>query len=179
MSAVNVRENSRLADLINYRIKVFTIDGRVYIGELLGFDKYMNVILSDCVEERIPKTQQHKLKSKDKEVMNSIKVEKRVLGLTILRGETVLSTVVEDKPSTTKKERLQKEKQEEKMIKKQKNQNKKKQDSMANNNNNGNKVHKPAHNSRGNNSKINTDNLVGQNIPKPRKFQPPPGFKRR
>ncbi len=119
MSAVNVKENSRLADLINYKLKVFTQDGRVYVGELLAFDKFMNLILSDCVEERIPKNQLRKLQ-KGK---NDVKVEKRVLGLTILRGENILSTVVEDKPTTTKKERVQAEKQQDKAIKKQKKQN--------------------------------------------------------
>lgn len=164
MSAVNVKENSRLADLINYKLKVFTQDGRVYVGELLAFDKFMNLILSDCVEERIPKNQLHKLQ-KGK---NDVKVEKRVLGLTILRGENILSTVVEDKPTTTKKERVQAEKQQDKAIKKQKKQNGK-------NKKNSGGVSKPEHRIK----KSHQGEALARNIPQPRKFQPPPGFKRR
>ncbi|CAL9733859.1 small nuclear ribonucleoprotein-associated protein B [Monosporozyma servazzii] len=164
MSAVNIKDNSRLADLINYKLKVFTQDGKVYIGELLAFDKFMNLILSDCVEERIPKNQLHKLHKS----ANDIKVEKRSLGLTILRGENILTTVVEDKPTTTKKERVHSEKQQDKAIKKQKKQNSSQKKSAG--------VSKPDHH---NSKRFNQGEALAQNIPQPRKFQPPPGFKRR
>lgn len=164
MSGINVKQNSRLSDLINYKLKVFTQDGRVYIGELLAFDKYMNLILSDCIEERIPRGQLLKLNSKNKDVINSIKPERRVLGLTILRGENVLSTVVEDKPNTTKRQRLQIEKQQEKKIKKQKRQNKNQKKSRSN--------------TTTDNLKSNQKDAKLSNGPQPRKFQPPPGFKR-
>lgn len=167
MSGVNVKQNSRLSDLINYKLKVFTQDGRVYIGELMAFDKYMNLILSDCIEERIPRGQLLKLSSKNKDVINSIKSERRVLGLTILRGENVLSTVVEDKPNTTKRQRLQVEKQQEKKIKKQKRQNKNQKKSRSN-----------VNNTASSNLKSNQRDGKLSNVPQPRKFQPPPGFKR-
>lgn len=167
MSGINVKQSSRLLDLINYKLKVFTQDGRVYIGELMAFDKYMNLILSDCVEERIPRGQLMKLNSKNKEVVNSIKLEKRVLGLTILRGENVLSTVVEDKPNTTKRQRLQTERQQEKKVKRQKRQNKNQKKSQ----NNTNSVSTT-------NIKTNHKDGKPSNIPQPRKFQPPPGFKK-
>ena len=167
MSGINVKQNSRLSDLVNYKLKVFTQDGRVYVGELMAFDKYMNLILSDCIEERIPRGQLLKLNSKNKEVVNSIKLERRVLGLTILRGENILSTVVEDKPNTTKRQRLQIEKQQEKKIKKQKRQNKNKKKSQNNSNNVSNS-----------NIKSNSKDGKPLNVPQPRKLQPPPGFKR-
>lgn len=162
-----MKQNSRLSDLINYKLKVFTQDGRVYIGELMAFDKYMNLILSDCIEERIPRGQLLKLNSKNKDVINSIKPERRVLGLTILRGENVLSTVVEDKPNTTKRQRLQVEKQQEKKIKKQKRQNKNQKKSRSN-----------VNNTASSNLKSNQRDGKPSNVPQPRKFQPPPGFKR-
>ncbi|EGA75306.1 Smb1p [Saccharomyces cerevisiae AWRI796] len=109
MSKIQVAHSSRLANLIDYKLRVLTQDGRVYIGQLMAFDKHMNLVLNECIEERVPKTQLDKLRprkdSKDGTTLN-IKVEKRVLGLTILRGEQILSTVVEDKPLLSKKERL-------------------------------------------------------------------------
>ncbi|KAG0669552.1 hypothetical protein C6P45_003623 [Maudiozyma exigua] len=159
MSHVSVKHNSRLSDLIGYKLRVLTEDGRVYIGELMSFDKHMNIILSDCVEERIPKQDQLKLRQGKND--NSVKVEKRTLGLIILRGKHILTTVVQDKPLMTKKERLVQEKKQNKMLKKQQNKNKK--DATDG------KVSK------------NTDNRYkGRNNGVPvqaKKFQPPPGFK--
>ncbi len=113
MSKIQVAHSSRLANLIDYKLRVLTQDGRVYIGQLMAFDKHMNLVLNECIEERVPKTQLDKLRprkdSKDGTTLN-IKVEKRVLGLTILRGEQILSTVVEDKPLLSKKERLVRDK---------------------------------------------------------------------
>ncbi|CCF60019.1 hypothetical protein KAFR_0I02400 [Kazachstania africana CBS 2517] len=166
MSATSkVKQNSRLSDLINYRLRVIAQDGRVYIGELLAFDKHMNLILNDCVEERIPKTQQNKIRktSDDKMLKEAVKIEKRTLGLIILRGEHVLSTVIEDKPLLTKKERLAKTKKEEKQLLKQQKQNKK------------GKVTKPPNSSTPTQVTSSRFNNVPQQT---KKFQPPPGFKR-
>lgn len=155
MSQVAVKHNSRLSNLVGYRLRVLTNDGRVYIGELMAFDKYMNLILSDCVEERIPKNEQ--LKLKQKKVDDNIKIEKRTLGLVILRGEHVLTTLVQDKPLLTKKERLQKDKKEQKTLKKQQNKNKK--DTS--------------------NGKVAKNSRTGDIPTQAKKFQPPPGFKAR
>lgn len=155
MSQVAVKHNSRLSTLIGYRLRVLTNDGRVYIGELMAFDKYMNLILSDCVEERIPKNEQLKLKQKKLE--DNVKVEKRTLGLVILRGEHVLTTIVQDKPLLTKKERLQKDKQDKKTLKKQQNKNKK--DTT--------------------NGKVAKNGKTAGVPTQAKKFQPPPGFKAR
>ncbi|CCD23635.1 mRNA splicing protein SMB1 NDAI_0B06030 [Naumovozyma dairenensis CBS 421] len=173
MSNVHVKQSSRLNDLINYKLRVITQDGRVYIGELLAFDKYMNLILSDCVEERIPKTQLPKLRNK---VQDSIKIEKRVLGLTILRGEHVLTTVVEDKPLLSKKERVALLNNQKKKVQKNKKQNKNKnkvsKDSTTN---------KSASASVSSGSRFNSSgNNAQTGVPRQTKtFQPPPGFKRR
>lgn len=161
MSRVLVKHNSRLSDLVGYRLRVLTQDGRVYIGELMAFDKHMNLILSDCVEERIPKQQQLKLNGKD--ANKDAQVEKRTLGLVILRGEHVLTTIVQDKPLLTKKERIVKSKKEDKQLKKQQNKNKSK--------NGRGKITKP--------SGDNTINKPDGGFQQAKQFQPPPGFKRR
>lgn len=147
MSKVQVKQDARLADLVGYRLRVLTQDGRVYVGELLAFDKFMNLVLKGCIEERIPQTQVKNLQSGQ-----DVKVEKRTLGLTILRGEQVLSSVVQDRPQLTKKERLDGVKKQEKQLRKEKR-------TRAKQTKEGGKVEK---------GKVEK-----------RKFQPPPGFKSR
>ncbi|AQZ16829.1 SMB1 (YER029C) [Zygosaccharomyces parabailii] len=147
MSKVQVKQDARLADLIGYRLRVLTQDGRVYVGELLAFDKFMNLVLKGCIEERIPKTQVDNLQSgKD------VKVERRTLGLAILRGEQVLSSVVQDRPQLTKKERLDGVKKQEKQLRKEK---------------------------RTRNKQLKEGGRVEKAKVEKRKFQPPPGFKSR
>jgi small nuclear ribonucleoprotein B and B' len=75
---------------INYRMKVTLQDSRVLVGTFLAFDRHMNIVLGDTEEYR-------KIKSKvatgreDKE-------EKRVIGLIILRGDSVISLTIEGPP---------------------------------------------------------------------------------
>lgn len=165
MVGVQVKHNSRLDDLINYKLRVITQDGRVYIGILLAFDKHMNVVLSDCVEERVLKKQIDDIKNKGSVDRDNLKVEKRVLGLVILRGEQILSTVVEDKPLLSKAERLVVDSKQQKQLAKERNKRKK------NTTTNGGKVAKS-------NSKDVKPNERTTQQPV-RKFQPPPGFKRK
>ncbi|CAI4061055.1 hypothetical protein SUVZ_05G1010 [Saccharomyces uvarum] len=199
MSKTQVAHGSRLANLIDYKLRVLTQDGRVYIGQLLAFDKHMNLVLSDCIEERVPRTQLDKLRpkkdSKDGASLN-IKVEKRVLGLTILRGEQILSTVVEDKPLLSKKERLVRDQKENKQAQKQTKQRKDKEKkpgkitkpnaaSAKHSNNTDREIAQPSssryNSSGGHSDSVNTNRSRFNNEapPQTRKFQPPPGFKRR
>lgn len=143
-----MKQDARLPDLIGFRLRVLTQDGRVYVGELLAFDKFMNLVLKNCIEERIPRTQLDKLKDDNSDKTN-IKIEKRTLGLAILRGEQVLSTVVQDKPQLSKRERIDGVKKQEKKIDKERR-------------------------SRG---KQASDKKSGK-IEK-KKFQPPPGLRKR
>ncbi|CCE62976.1 hypothetical protein TPHA_0D03410 [Tetrapisispora phaffii CBS 4417] len=172
---VSVKQNSKLRNLINYRIRVVTKDGKLYLGELMAFDKHMNVVLGDCVEERISKQQLQKIiqnrgKQDTSKENNVIKTEKRVLGLVILRGEQILSTVVEDKPVLTKKDRIEETKKQKKQLNNQKRARKGKTDDSKG------KIVKPT-SSNGEKSTYNANNTV---IPgNLRKFQPPPGFKRK
>ncbi|CAD6623924.1 BAH_G0014460.mRNA.1.CDS.1 [Saccharomyces cerevisiae] len=196
MSKIQVAHSSRLANLIDYKLRVLTQDGRVYIGQLMAFDKHMNLVLNECIEERVPKTQLDKLRprkdSKDGTTLN-IKVEKRVLGLTILRGEQILSTVVEDKPLLSKKERLVRDKKEKKQAQKQTKLRKEKEKkpgkiakpntaNVKHTSSNSREIAQPSssrYNGGNDNIGANRSRFNNEAPPQTRKFQPPPGFKRK
>ncbi|SCU83100.1 LAFA_0D01728g1_1 [Lachancea sp. 'fantastica'] len=165
--SVKVGHKSKLSDLLHYRIRVLTNDGKAFVGELMAFDSHMNLVMGDCVELRIPATQMAQLKAKNKDPNAKPKVETRTLGLVVLRGEQVLTTVVESGPAMSKRERAVAQERKAAQLKKQKHK--------------GKGVVKPA-------SKNVTPSAAGAkpaigfqkgSQPAARPFQPPPGFKRR
>ena len=91
----------KLLTFINWRIRVTISDSRDLIGTFLAFDKHMNLVLSDCEEFR-------KISVKGKKGNNIInyfiyiyleeREEKRVLGLVILRGESIVRLNAETPP---------------------------------------------------------------------------------
>ena len=86
-----------MLSLIHWRLKVTLNDGRHLTGQMLAFDKHMNLVLADCEEFR-------RIKPKKKSGESDVPVEleqKRTLGLVILRGETVVSLSVEGPPPVT------------------------------------------------------------------------------
>ena len=83
-----------MLSLINWRMKVTINDGRAFIGQMLAFDRHMNLVLADCEEFRRvrPKKKPEESEAGPEQEM------KRALGLVILRGETVVSLSVEGPP---------------------------------------------------------------------------------
>ncbi|CBZ28301.1 small nuclear ribonucleoprotein protein,putative [Leishmania mexicana MHOM/GT/2001/U1103] len=69
---------------INKVLCVMLDDGRTVTGKLLVFDKHMNVILGDALEER----------PQSKKMAEEGVSSKRQLGLILLRGEHVVSVIV-------------------------------------------------------------------------------------
>ena len=82
-----------MLSLINWRLKVTINDGRALTGQMLAFDRHMNLVLAECEEFRRvrPKRKAGEEPAAEQEV-------KRTLGLVILRGETVVSLSVEGPP---------------------------------------------------------------------------------
>lgn len=93
-----------MSDLVHYRLRVSTVDNRNFIGQLLAFDKHLNLVLSDTEECRITKKSFQELKKMhDKK---SITEEKRFLGLIILRGEQIISLTIESAPPVDPRKRI-------------------------------------------------------------------------
>lgn len=191
MSLVEVKKKeTRLSDLIDYRIRVTTHDGRVYIGRLMAFDAYMNLVMSDCIEEKVSHKHIKQVQKSGGDLSTNIQLEKRTFGLMILRGEHVLSTSVESPPLLSKQERIKLEKKNTKKLSNQKKARKGTgSDNGANKNKDGsnnsntstessNKVNKLAHKRLNtevkNGSRFNPNSQV-----RPSRFQAPPGFKKR
>ncbi|KAF7317920.1 Sm domain-containing protein [Mycena kentingensis (nom. inval.)] len=86
-------KGGKMLSLINWRLKVTINDGRALTGQMLAFDKHMNLVLADCEEFRRirPKKKPGEEAPPEQEI-------KRTLGLVILRGETVVSMSVEGPP---------------------------------------------------------------------------------
>ena len=82
-----------MLSLVNWRLKITINDGRAFIGQMLAFDRHMNLVLAECEEFRRirPKKKPGEETSPEQEV-------KRALGLVILRGETVVSISIEGPP---------------------------------------------------------------------------------
>lgn len=88
---MTITKNSKMMSLLNYRLRLTITDARVITGQMLAFDKHMNLVLADCEEFRTIKPKKAGTKSKAQQI-------KRTLGLVILRGENVISISVDGPP---------------------------------------------------------------------------------
>lgn len=73
---------------------------RVLVGTFLAFDKYLNLVLSSCEENRTTTTTENGSTTETE--------QRRSLGLVILRGENVVSVTVEGPAPVEKKARVAK-----------------------------------------------------------------------
>ncbi|KAI8057634.1 hypothetical protein BDF22DRAFT_661752 [Syncephalis plumigaleata] len=87
-----------MLSLINYRLRITLSDTRQFTGQMLAFDKHMNLVLADCEEFRKVKTKKPLPSGKTTQDL------RRALGLVILRGEIIVSITVEGPPPVTPEE---------------------------------------------------------------------------
>ncbi|KAJ5895249.1 Sm-like ribonucleoprotein [Penicillium taxi] len=90
--------------MIEYRMRVTLKDGRQLSGQMLAFDKHMNLVLDDTEEFRI--TRKHGKAGPGGETTTIENEQKRVLGLIILRGAQVVSCSMEGPPPDDPAKRL-------------------------------------------------------------------------
>lgn len=91
-------------------MRVTLNDGRQMTGQMLAFDKHMNLVLADTEEFRRAKRKQNKPVAPGASASSSIveTEEKRTLGLTIVRGAHIVSLSVESPPPADPSARLAK-----------------------------------------------------------------------
>lgn len=93
MSAVDTMATpkaNKMLQLINYRMRITLDDKRMLVGAFMAFDKHMNIVLGDCEEFRFVTVRKEEAKEE--------REERRFLGLTLVRGECVVSLSVEGPP---------------------------------------------------------------------------------
>ncbi|KAL8874670.1 MAG: hypothetical protein Q9174_000010 [Haloplaca sp. 1 TL-2023] len=95
--------------MINYRMRVTLNDGRQMTGQMLAFDKHMNLVLADTEEFRRVKRKPTKGAQSAPGSTAPAMVEseeKRTLGLTIVRGKHIVSCSVDGPPPADPSARL-------------------------------------------------------------------------
>lgn len=102
------RGQGKMANLINYRLRVTLLDGREMVGQMMAYDRHMNLVLSDVEEFRkIKKRSTKQGSSTEKAAAPMVETEeRRSLGLVILRGAHIISSTVESPPPSDPATRL-------------------------------------------------------------------------
>ncbi|VEL37011.1 unnamed protein product, partial [Protopolystoma xenopodis] len=81
-------KNAKITQVLNHRVRCTLQDGRQLVGTFKAFDRHMNLVFCDCDEFRVVRNRTTKEE----------KLEKRSLGLLLLRGEHVVSMNVDGPP---------------------------------------------------------------------------------
>lgn len=55
-----MKKGSKMMGLINYRLRITLNDTRQFVGQLLAFDKHMNLVVADTEEFRLVKKRKAK-----------------------------------------------------------------------------------------------------------------------
>ncbi|KAF2199998.1 Sm-like ribonucleoprotein [Delitschia confertaspora ATCC 74209] len=104
MAAAN--RQGKMQNLINYRMRVTLMDGRQMAGQMLAFDKHMNLVIADTEEFRRTKKKAGKAAPGSSGAQTLETEERRSIGLTIIRGSNIVSLSVDGPPPADQSARL-------------------------------------------------------------------------
>ncbi|KAK5004040.1 hypothetical protein LTR28_009416 [Elasticomyces elasticus] len=100
-------KQGKMQNLINYRMRITLDDGRQMAGQMLAFDKHMNLVLADTEEFRRVRRKPTKPTVPGSTAPATVETEeKRSLGLAIIRGTHIISCQVEGPPPADPSARL-------------------------------------------------------------------------
>ncbi|KAL9470898.1 hypothetical protein ACSS6W_008839 [Trichoderma asperelloides] len=107
-SASSLAQSANWAGYINYRMRVTLQDSRQLVGQMLAYDRHMNLVLADTEEFRRIKRKQNKPAAPGGSSAGQtvVQEEKRTLGLVIVRGAHIISLTVESPPPADPSARL-------------------------------------------------------------------------
>ncbi|KJZ72671.1 hypothetical protein HIM_08030 [Hirsutella minnesotensis 3608] len=101
-------KQGKMIGFINWRMRAILNDGRHMVGQMLAFDKHMNLVLADTEEFRRVKRKQPKGGAPGAPGTTQVieTEEKRTLGLVIIRGAQIISVSAESPPPADPSARL-------------------------------------------------------------------------
>ncbi|KAF2166463.1 hypothetical protein M409DRAFT_23102 [Zasmidium cellare ATCC 36951] len=105
---MSMQKQGKMQAFVNYRMRATLHDGRQLVGQMLAFDKHMNLVLADCEEFRRVKrkTKQGGAPGAQSGGQTVETEEKRSLGLAIVRGANIVSCSVDGPPPADPAARL-------------------------------------------------------------------------
>lgn len=56
----STKKGSKMTSLVNYRLRITINDGRQFVGQMLAFDKHMNLVIADTEEFRVVRKKRSK-----------------------------------------------------------------------------------------------------------------------
>ncbi|KAI9700587.1 MAG: hypothetical protein M1820_006741 [Bogoriella megaspora] len=100
-------KTAKMQNLLDYRMRITLNDGRQMTGQMIAFDKHMNLVLADTEEFRRVKRKAAKTQAPGTAPSGLVEVEeKRSLGLAIVRGAHVVSSSIDGPPPSDPASRL-------------------------------------------------------------------------